>query len=202
MSVTSLSTLNIFPRSMVASLGAAMFAAALLVVLDRGYGAGDIGVFFVWTLPLALGVGVIGMLLNKLHIFRISRLKYIVMALSGAALGVMWTIAVSSILGAWFGAFSFSVLICWIAGSASGLISTVLPQSDKPMKQITISVLIISVICSTAGIVVRQISALISGAQILEVVFVEWMPSSDPLFIGSLGIRVVSPISCGSFRFS
>src|SRR6266550_4511685 len=110
-------------------LVAATLVAVSTITLNQGFGAGDLWAFLFWSLPLVgIIAGIASVLMNlycRLNVF----IRIIVAALAGALSGLVWTFFVAVFLGPWFGAFSFPVLFCWIAGGASGMIGSTLACS-------------------------------------------------------------------------
>jgi MFS family permease len=99
---------------------AAVGYAATYVALHDWFGRGDLIALMTWSLPLAFGVAVLITALSA----RISRasaaLTFVLCAVSGAMLGVLWTSLVALVLGGWIATFSFPVLWCWVAGGFLG----------------------------------------------------------------------------------
>ena len=107
------------------------FVARLLVDLNDGFGAGDLRGFaifstvfaLVFLLPAALFAILFGdwRLANRLWLA----------VLLGAIGGFGWTLLNLWYLGPWFGAWSFPVLYCWMAGGVFGLFAVALLLRNK-----------------------------------------------------------------------
>ncbi|HEY9404528.1 MAG TPA: hypothetical protein VIQ24_17860 [Pyrinomonadaceae bacterium] len=160
--------------------GTSALVAGAEVVFNRNFGASDILPFLIWTLPFA---GVIALTKGKLA--DASRrlpilLRYAVAVAVGIAAGVLWTYIVAFFLGAWFGAFSFLVLPCWIAGGASGMILGI--GGYKSMKQsMLVELVFITAICLSAVIAPKYLFDFLTENQRLEVVSISWQPDPEPL---------------------
>ena len=97
--------------------------AAGIVALGGGFGLGDLGAFFAWTLPFGAAVGAVAAL-SAPRLSRARPLAALALAgLAAIAAAVLWTVAVALLLGPFFLLFSFPVFPCWLAGAATGLAS-------------------------------------------------------------------------------
>ena len=166
---------------------ASVLVAVLMVALQGGFGAGDMWSFLFWTLPFAVGMAVVGSLSMKLFCRLSFFIRYSVAALSGGLLGFIWTFIVALVLGPWFGAFSFPVLLIWAAGGASGMISSTGACKGRKKGHLAIEVTLIVSICLFAAIGTKPLFALLASDQKLEVVLVKWKPGPDPLSVRELG---------------
>jgi hypothetical protein len=149
---------------------------------NKDFGANDILPFLIWTLPfagvIALTKGKLGDASRRLPIL----LRYAVAVAIGIATGVLWTYIVAFFLGAWFGAFSFPVLSCWIAGGVCGMI--VGGSNYKNGKQsVTLEWVITAVLCLGAITIPRYLVDFLSKNQKLEVVAVKLKSGSESLAV-------------------
>jgi hypothetical protein len=101
--------------------------------LNNDFGAGDMPAFLYWTalfaISLLLPAVLFGVLLRKAG--TINRL-WVGILLGGLA-GLGWTYLNLGFLGPWFGAWSFNVLYCWIAGGVFGILTVALiGRTNKP----------------------------------------------------------------------
>lgn len=157
-------------------LAASDLVAVSTIILNRGFGAGDLWAFLFWCLPfVGIIAGIAPLLMNlccRLHVF----IRIIVAALVGAVNGFIWTFVVASFLGAWFGAFSFSVLSCWIAGGASGMIAATFACPRVTKRQITIESVLIVAICLLAVVGTKPFFIWLSHDQRLYVLNLKLTP--------------------------
>ena len=111
---------------------AALAAALAAVLYQNGFGLADLFSFSIFTIPYAV---LIGMLTSNTRVFMERRPLIVRLLLSGCAgvlCGFGWVLAVPIVLGPWFAAFSFPVLVCWILGAVWGILSgTVLSEPRK-----------------------------------------------------------------------
>jgi len=132
MSTRTLRTILSFPGASIVCLGASYLVAKILLALNNGFGTGDVAAFLYWS-----GLFAVALLLPALVFALLSRnLRTInriwIGALVGGLAGFGWTLANLKMLGPWFGAWSFNVLYCWIAGGAVGiLVVAVFGQSRR-----------------------------------------------------------------------
>lgn len=100
--------------------------AKFLIALNNGFGAGDLSAFLYWTaffaFALLLPAFAFAWLMRSA---RTSNRVWIGVLLGGIA-GFAWTLLNLAMLGPWFGAWSFNVFYCWIAGGAVGILSVAL----------------------------------------------------------------------------
>lgn len=108
---------------------AGLLAAALQIAARSGFGSGDLKAFAVWLAPLAL-------LVPRLAIWYADaseRWPFAARVGLGAAIGVgagaLWTLVPATMLGPWFGAFSFPVGYCFMIASIAGMIAPLMPRS-------------------------------------------------------------------------
>jgi len=162
--------------------GISGLVAGVKVASNRGYGAGDLLPFFIWTLPFA---GVIALTKGKLtNSFR--RLPvlpgYALAAATGIGLGLLWTYIVAFFVGAWFSAFSFPVLTCWIIGGASGMIAGA-GNYDSRKQSVLVESAIVAALSLGFMTIPKYLFDIVSSNQKLELVSVKWKPGSDKLTV-------------------
>ena len=115
-------------------LGLCMGCAGIYIRLNEGFAAGDIRAFFFWSFPPAVAIAVSG---NKLLLpfgrFR-KPVRLLFALLTGAALGIIWTLIAARWMGPWYDAFSFSLPGFWVTASCGQFIFIALFQSPFPWK--------------------------------------------------------------------
>jgi hypothetical protein len=120
------------PVASVVCVGASYLVAKIFLALQNGFGAGDLSTFLYWTVLFA-----IALLLPALAFAFLSRNartinRVWIGVLLGGVAGFGWTLLNLAMLGPWFGAWSFNVLYCWIAGGAFGILAVaLLGQSQR-----------------------------------------------------------------------
>lgn len=93
------------------------------VLAQGGFGAGDLTAVLVWTVPLALLLGLLARLSRPLWARFHPLLAWLLAAFLGLGAGLIWTLGAAMLIGPWFGAFSVPVLFCWAGGGLSGLVA-------------------------------------------------------------------------------
>lgn len=85
-----------------------------------------------WSVPLAIlvSLGVLSVPYLQ-HRFLGLAVRYLLVLIAGLVGGLAWTFVVASVLGSWFGAFSFPVGICWTFGSGVGMVIGVSLQHPR-----------------------------------------------------------------------
>lgn len=166
--------------AVVVTLVISLLMAAIQVGLNNGFGSGDVLPFLLWSLPFA---AVIALIRDKLFDFlrrrRVTH-RYLLAVLIGTASGVLWTYIVAIFLGAWFGAFSFSVLPCWIAGGAAAMIAGIGGHNSSARSLIT-ELIIVGALGLISMTVPKYLVDFLSSNQELEVVSLKWRPGAEPL---------------------
>lgn len=151
--------------------------AVSTVSLNQGFGAGDLWTFLFWSLPFAGAIaGIVPFSMNlycRLNAF----IRIIVATFAGVVSGFIWTFVVASFLGAWFGAFSFPVLSCWMAGGASGMIAAIFACQRVTKGQIAIEAVFIAAICLLAVVGTKPFFIWLSHDQRLYVLNLKLTPS-------------------------
>lgn len=114
------------------------FIATLISLWQQDwFGSGDTYAFMFWAIPLAVGLAVSGETI--LNLFRtmpfLFRLLFI-MGVAGLA-SFCWLYGVGFMLGAWMGAFSFSLFYKWVAGCMAQLLflDRYLPKPTEASKK-------------------------------------------------------------------
>ena len=171
---------NLLPTTAVICFVVSALVASAKVAFNGGFGVSDILPFLIWTLPFA---GVIALTKEKLTSslrWLSTLLGYTVAVVLGVVGGLLWTYLVAFFLGAGFGAFSFPVLPCWIAGGASAMIIGV--GSYKGMRQSAlIELAIIAAMCLGVVMGSKPLFVFLSGGQELEVIAIKWQPGPELL---------------------
>ena len=93
------------------------------------FGVGDLRGLLLFTVPLLLILVVSGIALARKLAHRPTWLGLVIGGVAGIGLGFLWTLANALLLGPWFGAWSFPVLLCWTTGGALSLASAATSQS-------------------------------------------------------------------------
>ena len=107
----------ILPILALGFVGASTAAAVAFLASNDWFGKGDLRSFWIWTAMLSVPVVIIAMISGRLLAKLNPVVAIVPSAAIGAALGYGSTVVVWKMLGPWFGAFSFPVLYCWIAGA-------------------------------------------------------------------------------------
>lgn len=97
--------------------------AKILLILNNDFGAGDMSAFLYWTALFGVALlfpAVLFAILTR-NTRTIHRLSLSV--LFGGLAGFGWTLLNLWFLGPWFGAWSFNVLYCWVAGGVFGILT-------------------------------------------------------------------------------
>lgn len=98
----------------------AVAAAASYVAAHQGFGRDDLVAMAVWSLPLALATSVVMARVARRRAGRGALPTFLLLVSAGGLIGGLWSVAAALLLGAWIAAFSFPVLICWVAGGVVG----------------------------------------------------------------------------------
>jgi hypothetical protein len=102
---------------LILALGIPVTLAGAWVALHGGFGAGDLPAFLIWLLPLALAHLLATHLLMR-RSWGSALSRAVLSAAVGAAIGLLWTLAMRWMMGPWFGLLSFPVWpILVLAGS-------------------------------------------------------------------------------------
>jgi hypothetical protein len=101
-----------------------LLAAALYVTLGAGVGRGDLRAFAFWCVVAAVAAIVPLRVFGRWSARSPSVWVLLAAPCSGVMLATVVTFVVASILGPWVGAFSFPILLCWIAGATAALLTS------------------------------------------------------------------------------
>ena len=91
------------------------------VVLNRGFEAGDLVPFGIWSAPFGVIVAVLSWLLVEITLDLPQQPRYVAGAVVGVGAGWAYTILVAVFLGLWMGAWGFPVLLYWAFGGIVAL---------------------------------------------------------------------------------
>lgn len=183
----------VFPVAASVCFLASGLTAATMIAINHGFGAGDMWSFLVWSLPFAALIGVSNLFLTRLYCRLLLPIRYPVAILLGAIAGALWTYLVALFLGAWFGAFSFPVLSCWIGGGAGAMVIAAGTCMGVKKKTAVVELLLVTAIIVIAAMGTEPLFAWLSPDQRLEVVFVQWTPSSEHLSVKGIPSMAESP---------
>ncbi|MBD0339225.1 MAG: hypothetical protein ICV67_08070 [Thermoleophilia bacterium] len=114
-----------------ATISASLLAAIVLTVIT-GWGGDDLGAFFFWSVPFGFFLGIVAGVAGR----RLThpRLAATVASALGALAGLLWTVVVALLLGGYFFAFGFPVLLAWMAGGAAGLAAGAGLESPRALR--------------------------------------------------------------------
>ena len=112
-------------------LAVSLVTAVAFLASRSWFGAGDLASFTFWSVVLSLPIIPISFLLGRLLARLGSALAILLAVLSGALLGYLATMLVWMMLGPWFGAFSFPVFYCWLAGAIAACVTATLVSKKK-----------------------------------------------------------------------
>jgi hypothetical protein len=111
------------PIAAVVCAGVSYLVARILLASRNGFGSSDLPAFMYWTVMFAVLLSVLALAFAYLmRNFRTINRVWIAVLIGGVA-GFGWTLLNLVMLGPWFGAWSFNVLYCWIAGGAFGFLA-------------------------------------------------------------------------------
>ena len=167
--------------------------AATMIAINHGFGAGDMWSFLFWSLPFAALIGVLNLFLTRLYCRLLFLIRYPVAILLGAIAGALWTYLVALFLGAWFGAFSFPVLPCWIGGASGAMVMAAGTCMGMKKNTVVVELLLVITIIVIAATGSEPLFAWLSPDQRLEVVFVQWTPGSEHLSVKGIPSIAESP---------
>jgi hypothetical protein len=109
----------------VAAWLASIAAAVSYLATNNWFGAGDLYGMAVWSLPLAVLVGLGARSSSAWLNRRPASVAYPIAILIGGGLGFLTSLLAAFVLGGWLGGFSFPVFFCWVFGGVIGLVSVV-----------------------------------------------------------------------------
>lgn len=123
MNVRTIRLLISVPVAAVVCAGVSYLVARILLASRNGFGSGDLAAFMYWTVIFAVLLSLLALAFAYcLRDFRTINRVWIAVLIGGVA-GFGWTLLNLVMLGPWFGAWSFNVLYCWIAGGAFGFLA-------------------------------------------------------------------------------
>jgi hypothetical protein len=96
---------------------------------SRWFGAGDLRGLLVFTVPFVLVLVPSGVALARMLAGRSTWTGLMIGGIAGVGLGFLWTLGNRLMLGDWFGAWSFPVLLCWTTGGALSLAAAATTRS-------------------------------------------------------------------------
>lgn len=122
------------PLIVLAFIATAIIVAIGFLASRRWFGVGDLYAFTFWSLILSIPIVSIALVLGR-QLARLSPVVGVGLAVVlGAILGYLSTLVVWKMLGAWFGAFSFPVFYCWLAGAITAcVIATRIGRKKQPI---------------------------------------------------------------------
>lgn len=157
---------------------------ALISIRDRrGFGSADLPIFALCSLPLGLAVGAIGYFLCTHPIWLRAWARYVIGSVLGLVLGLAWTILNVLSLGAWAGAISVPMLVCWPWGGAVGLIAALSREPFRLSWRAAIEGFFFITIAILATPITVSLFNWMTDAQRLTVIHARWEPGSQPLKI-------------------
>jgi hypothetical protein len=163
--------------------------AGIELWINRGFGASDLWPFLFWSVPFATGLSMISLSFVRWYCHLSDPIRFILGALVGMMAGLVWTYISALALGVWFKLLSLPALECWVSGGLVGML--IAASACKPLTTGRILVPAVLAIAVVTGVLAgsESLFALLSDDQSLELVFVTWKPSAEPLTIekGYLG---------------
>ena len=131
MNASALRMLSFAPVASIVCTGASYLVARIFLSLQNGFGSGDLWAFLYWTVifSIVLLLPALAFVLLSRNMRTINRVW--IGTLLGGVAGFGWTLLNLMMLGPWFGAWSFNVLYCWIAGGAIGILALALLGSSR-----------------------------------------------------------------------
>lgn len=102
---------------------ASLATAIAFLATHQWFGAGDLRSFSIWSAILAMPVAFIAVFYGRLVVRMNQYIAYALALVIGVILGYVVTLVVWRMLGPWFGAFSFPVFYCWLAGAISACVT-------------------------------------------------------------------------------
>lgn len=174
-----------FCTSLTASCLTVLISGILAARLQDWFGASDLEALVIWFAPPGL-IAAAGTALWFHTAVRWSLpARYAVGIVVGPTLGFLWTYSVARLLGPLWGAMSLPALMCWMAGSISGVIGGLVlgPGSSARTRIATIAGL--ATLASAGVLSSRPLFIWLSHDQTLTVRFLRWTPGSAPLVFES-----------------
>jgi hypothetical protein len=177
--------------------------ALLLLAQNRWFGAGDLRAFVVYSAGLALLLGVVAAGVTPMFWKWSPWSGYVGGALLGLGAGYVFALGNLLLLGPWFGAWSFPVLECWLAGGLAGGVAAALSlERTRPGRALAAGASLLALLV-TIWLGYSPLMLALSGDQRLTVVLVKWIPSDQPLTIKEQrGLDTDSIVSLGEDALS
>jgi len=125
----------------------AVAAAASYLAAHHGFGRGDLVAMAVWSLPLAVATPAVMSRVARRRTGGRAFSTFLLLVSAGLLIGGLWSLTAALLLGAWIAAFSFPVLICWVAAGVAGASSaaTILYPRSWPAAAIVAGLIIVGV---------------------------------------------------------
>ncbi len=156
-------------------------AAVTTIVLDNGYGRGDLSAFLLWTIPFCLLMIPIGKALRTISGSWRFQSRLTVFLFVPFFSGLLWGFLVLKFLGFWFGLFSFPVTLCWMAAGLVALASWEMVNHFHPRVLGRTAILLGSLlICGAIPPTISKAFIYLSGEQTLDVSLFRWFPGPEP----------------------
>lgn len=173
----------VFAISLAVSFITVLLSGLLAADLQNWFGVSDLTFLVMWFVPVGLiAAGLAAHLVKRALRWSIG-VRYLVGLGLGLLLGFCWTLCVALLLGPWWGAVSLPALMCWMAGAVSGVVGGLVlgPGSSARARLATIVVLV--TVAVVAAVSSKPLDTQLSHDQTLSVLFLKWMPGSEPLTI-------------------
>jgi len=155
------------------------FAPALVdLSTSNWFGAGDLQGLLFFTLPLLLVLVVSGIYLARKLAPYPMWLGLVIGGTAGVSVGFLWTLANALLLGPWFGAWSFPVLLCWTTGGALSLAAAATSASASGWRRLAFESVIYSFVALAALYVYRPAVIHLRHDQHLTLVFGRIRPTN------------------------
>jgi hypothetical protein len=147
------------------------------------FGAGDLRGLLFFSLPFIVVLAFSGVVLARRLSQRPLWAGLIVGGIAGTVLGFLWTFANALLLGAWFGAWSFPVLLCWMTGGALSLASAATTRATPDWGGLTLESCAYVLVAVAALYVYRPAVTYLSRDQHLTLVYGRISPQDSGLAI-------------------
>jgi len=196
------------PDRVAALVGTAVFpavswlAATGYVAVQDWFGASDLSSFAVWSIIGSFPVYPALRLYDRHSQAWGATMAFGAATISGLATGVLWTTAVTLILGGWIGAFSFPVFLCWLSGALCGFVACALVRRPRtwPIALTALAIPFLAVITLLRTVFVQPSDLLVhvapgTTAQQLEIVWTELLGRPSPTGVGHTLIEGVRTIA-------
>ncbi len=171
----------------------AVYSVALIsAARNEWFGVSDFRPLAFWTIPLALAVGFLNLILFGVYTRQTSTRKYLLAIGVGVGLGIECVFFTVLCLGPWMGAFSVPVLPCWLLGGVAGSLSIAL--WDERWKSWFLQIGLVLIVGSGIVLVILPaIAAKITHSQTLQLSVLKWTAPETPLKIGNIAAWDIRP---------